>query len=483
MASWELQLISAIIRGGEECEERLRSAKEFGVDTGYFTDPTCISAWAQINDHYNRIDNWGHVPSEQLFMEWEVIDELVTPTENFTDICDQVRRRYLRKRGISLAEEFHEEASGGDPRAALVDLRTKVGNLLATAHSQKDVLFKEVGRAQAREQLDVAEKNKGLTGLPWPWMPMNLDTGGIHAGDYIMAWAIPKTGKTWFGLVVAVHLFIKGMRVLIYSKEMMWRDVLRRICCILAGVSYEGLKKGSLTPGERVRFMQATDKYTAGEFPGQIIFTTADRADGSTGGPAEIREKVDQHQPDFVFLDSAYMLEMPNQKGNPLDWKNLSVVNRELKQIFKTTGIPGLALFQENEVQGFKYAKSRGTASLAMNKGAVMDCDLGMKLVLNTKKHELSIVYAAAREVTSKGFTINAKWCEDVSYSGRHLHELGDDYAEDKKKSEVEKPRPTRTAKAMSPALKAVMEKAQPPVEKKTVNDEMEELDRDAKPE
>lgn len=467
MASWDLQLISAIIRGGDDSEERLRFARKFGVDANYFSDASCRSAWARINDHYNRIDNWGHVPSEQIFNQWGVVTELATPEDNFQDICDQLQRTYLQRKGLSLLEDVLEDMNGKNPRTALADLKTNIVGLLATAQSQQDVLFKEVAKEQAIEQFEQAEKHEGLTGLPWPWLKMNMDTGGIHPGDYLMAWAIPKTGKTWFGLLVATHLFKRGLRVLIYSKEMTWRDVLRRVCCILAEVSYDKLKKGTLAGPDKQKFLDALDKYTSGEFAGQIIFTTADRADGTTGGPAEIREKVDQHAPDFVFLDSAYMLEMPNQKGSPLDWKNLSVVNRELKQIFKQTGIPGLALFQENETQGYKYAKTRGTASMAMNKGAVMDCDLGMKLVLNTKTRELSIIYAAAREITAKGFTIHAEWCENYTYSGDHLHALGDDHAEEPKKKQADENKPKKTIKSFSP----VLQKAVP---KKTVSDETE---------
>ena len=66
-----------------------------------------------------------------------------------------------------------------------------------------------------------------------------------------------------------------------------------------------------------------------------------------------------------------------------------------------------------------------------MNTGAVMDCDLGIRLVKHSKRNELSIHYAAAREVNSQGFTINAIPCENFRYAHEELHNVGDDFEEE----------------------------------------------------
>ena len=104
----------------------------------------------------------------------------------------------------------------------------------------------------------------------------------------------------------------------------------------------------------------------------------------------------------------------------------MSIVNRRLKQIAKTTGIPMLAILQENERSAYKYSKSRGTASLAMNTGAVMDCDVGIRLVYHKRREEISIHLAAARETTEEGFTINALAAENFNYAHDGLYTLAD---------------------------------------------------------
>jgi replicative DNA helicase len=255
---------------------------------------------------------------------------------------------------------------------------------------------------------------------------MNAATQGIQDGDYIMVWAMPKSMKTWFGLVITAHLFESGRRVLIYSKEMTWASIRRRVACILAKVNYGKLKEGILNEAEERTYFEKLETITDPNFPGDLWFTPADRLDGSPGGPNEIRRKIESYRPHFVMLDSSYMLELPGSSSNALDWKQLSLVNRQLKQIAKQTGIPILSILQENERSAYKYSKSRGTASLAMNTGAVMDCDVGIRLVRHRVKNEISIHLAAARETTSEGFTINALAAENFEYAHDTLHRFED---------------------------------------------------------
>ena len=161
--------------------------------------------------------------------------------------------------------------------------------------------------------------------------------------------------------------------------------------------------------------------------------------DGGPGGPADIRRKIDLYKPHFVMLDSSYMLEMPDSKGSALDWRNLATVTRAIKQVCKTTGVATLAILQENERAAHKYAKSRGTASMAFNTMAGADCDLGFKLVLNAKTQELSLHYAIMREARGNGFTFNAKPFDNFEYSGDHMWEVGDDQEEPPTKAEAAK--------------------------------------------
>jgi hypothetical protein len=275
--------------------------------------------------------------------------------------------------------------------------------------------------------MDRIEENDGVTGIPFPWPLLNQELGGIQPGDLILIYALPKSMKTWIGLLICAFIALTGRTVLIYSREMTWETILRRIGCILAKVDYTRYKKNLLTMNERGRVLECMEFFQ--DSAGEIIFTDLERHDGTAGGPAEVREKIEIYKPEFVFLDSSYMLELPGSKTNPYDWRSLSVIMRELKQTAKSTLVPMVAVLQENERAALAYkGKSRGTASLAMNTGAIMDCDVAFRAVYNRRAGQISLHLPAGRETTFEGFTIWANAAENFGLaSNKPIWDVGDD--------------------------------------------------------
>jgi len=426
MANWELQLISSIIRA-DNPPKAWESVLKEGVHFRTLGSMEAKSLFSTIDAHYRRPNNFGHVPSEQTLSEQFPSLDLPRALENIQDLCEKIKGSYL-KRECEKAVGAWQEETAQDPFGALTTLYDAVGSLQEKTTNSKDVVFSKVALEETIEELRRTGDTQGLTGMPWPWTRLNAATQGIQPGDFIMVWALPKSMKTWFGLVIAAKLFSSGRRVLIYSKEMTWPQMRRRITAINAGINYTRLKSASLSVAEQTHLLQSVEETCAPDFPGELIFTDCDRADGSPGGPSEIRRKMDIYRPHFVLLDSSYMLELPgvNTSANALDWKVLSAINRQIKQIAKTTSIPILAILQENERSAYKYSKSRGTASLAMNTGAVMDCDVGIRLVYHKRKQEISIHLAAARETTDEGFTIHALAAENFGYAHDNLYSIGD---------------------------------------------------------
>ena len=300
-----------------------------------------------------------------------------------------------------------------------ITLLTTLRQDLALVHevhaAKSDIHFREVALQETVADIHRIETEDGITGLPYPWPVMNEHTGGLQPGDLALIWALPKSKKTWIGLYMIVHLFERGYRVMVYSKEMSWDNMRRRIACILGGVSYSKYKKGLLDEQEKAAILEQMDVLTAPWHGGELIFTDCDLPDGSVGGPNEIREKIETYRADAVFADSSYMLQVPGVK-DAMDWKAIAAVTRGLKQVAKTTLVPIIAIMQENEKAALKHRNSRGTASVAMYSGMVMDCDIGIRIVNNQRLNQTSLIFAACRETDFPGFTINTLLCEDFSH-------------------------------------------------------------------
>tara|TARA_Y100000114_G_scaffold157286_1_gene188901 strand:- start:7118 stop:8533 length:1416 start_codon:yes stop_codon:yes gene_type:complete len=436
MANWELQLITSIVRG-DQPPKNFETCLRQGIQFKTFSSIEAKTLWSAIESHYTRPHNFGYIPSEDSLSEQFPNLDLPKPLENLVDLCEKVNTGHLKRQADRHINKYLEILDE-DPFKAVADLQSDLAGLQEETSSNSDVSFSRVALQECISDIQNTMTASGVTGMPWPWARLNAATGGIQDGDFIMVWALPKSMKTWFGLVIAAELLRTGRRVLVYSKEMTWDAVRRRITSIIAKVDYTRLKKGDLSQAERAHYFDCIEQLASEDFPGELFFTNADRADGSPGGPTEIRRKIESYRPHFVLLDSAYMLELPNSGHNALDWKQLSLVNRQLKQIAKTTKIPILAILQENERSAMKYAKSRGTASLAMNTGAVMDCDVGLRLVYHSKRKEISIHCAAARETTDAGFTIHAIPGSNFSYAHNTLHNVGDDFREEEEENAVQ---------------------------------------------
>jgi replicative DNA helicase len=454
MANWELQLLASIV-SADDPPGAYEAAQRAGIQYPVFGGAEARALWAEVETHYRRPHNFGRIPSYQSLQETFPSLNLPSPVENLIDLCEKVRISHLRRESDRHVSDYLTGVAA-DPLAAVTALHTGLGQLQERTTLSNDVSFSHVGVDECQQDLDNALEHGGVTGMPWPWARLNKATGGIQPGDYILVWALPKSMKTWFGLVIAAHLIKTGRRVLCYSKEMTWNAIRRRISAILAGVNYRRLKEGALSSVERAHYMAAVAAVADPDFPGDLIFTQADRMDGTIGGPAEVQRKVDVYQPHFVMLDSSYMLELPGTGASALDWRQLSMVNRRLKQMAKSTGIPTLAINQESERAAYKYRQSRGTASLAMNSQAVMDCDVGIRLVLRQDRNELSVVLAAARETDDPGFTIHAHAAENFTYAHDTLHGVGDEF---KDKAEAAPPgappgAPTGSAVPDSPLMR-----------------------------
>lgn len=251
--------------------------------------------------------------------------------------------------------------------------------------------------------------------------------------------------NTWIGLYICLHLATSGYKTMIYSKEMTWEKMRTRIACLLAKIDYTKYRHGTMTEAEKEEVIKAAVWFVE-ECPGSIEFTRADRPDGSAGGPAEIREKIQVYKPDFVLLDSAYLLELPGMKMSAYDWKTMLLMTKDLKQIAISCDIPILAIFQESEDKALKSKGTRGTVSLALSKMMIQDVDLAIRCIYNKAAREMSLQLPAARETAFEGITIYAHACENFGYAHDRMWEVGDGAGGDDEFQQAEAPRPVEQA-------------------------------------
>ena len=166
---------------------------------------------------------------------------------------------------------------------------------------------------------------------------------GIDKLDYIIKGLQPKQlitliartglGKTWTLVKVAAHAQLDGYRVLFLTTEMSEEQIEDRIEAMLIGMLYEEFnynkfKSGSLDLHQEQIYYEFLERKARFE---PLIIDTAT-------GVSNVNAKIDQHKPDLVLVDSAYLME--DDRGSDQDWLRVAHITRDLKSLAKSKKIP-----------------------------------------------------------------------------------------------------------------------------------------------
>jgi len=428
VSAWGLQLIASILTADDPRKAWEFVSLERGLVADNILNMEARGVFEFMRMWFERPMDYGIIPSLQRV--GEQFPQLVLPTavEPLPDLCRAVMDEHLKQQLLSAQDTLAQSILEESPTEALRLLQENMAKISEQYVSEPDTHFAESMPGLITDHLAKLHDNEGLLGIPWPWDELNQETQGIHPGDMIVFYALPKSMKTWLALYVATWLFQRNYRILVFSREMQSDTMSLRCASIVAELDYARLKKGDLTKEELTRLYEAMDYLENYNGTGDLIYTRASKADGSAGGVSDIHRKIERYHPDLVILDSAYMMSDDREKKASTNWSNLQAISQDVKQMCAATKIPTIMVWQENEAKALKFkgTGARGTASIAMASQLVYDCDIAIRCILNEAASELSLHFTATRDCKLDGFTINAKPGYDFSFAGWELHDLGE---------------------------------------------------------
>lgn len=245
-----------------------------------------------------------------------------------------------------------EELRNGDDPSALVE----------TLH--KDTLT-DSSMCVSTQDFDKSEYYRKVIMTSFGIPTIDEATGGLGNGDLMYIVGRPADGKTTLLLHLMASWFWQGKNILLISNEIPWKDMLYKIDCILVGATVGEKRSGNFS--DETKAKMAALKYIQGIMPNKI--TIPDRP---VRKPAEIYSLVEQHKPDIVCIDGAYMMSMTGQ--SVVDWQDLAAVSRELKQLVNTKEIPIVGVIQANRTA--EGAKNVSGAAIAGTDALFQDPDI-----------------------------------------------------------------------------------------------------------
>ena len=345
----ELALLTKVI--DEQAFSILEKAK---IDESFFFSPEAIEAYRFIRDTYHAQATAGSIPSRELLKVYFPAFSFFHSNDTVQVLAEQLRRSKVSVEVQLFAQDLLAKVDA-NPLEALASIQSESHRLSALAGGSEDISMAQSARL-IEQRYNLVAEGGGLLGIPYPWQPLNEATQGLCPQNFVVIYGRPKSMKTWVATKMATHAYIAARRrVLFYSREMPPEEVLERGACIIAGVDYNEFINGRLQPGVRDRLFTilrelAEDESMVGSqnvrAPYFVVISDRDAADG--GGVAWLQSKIEEYDPDIVFVDGMYLMKDDRTRSTTIDWKNITHISQDMKSAARSYHIPIVGITQAN---------------------------------------------------------------------------------------------------------------------------------------
>jgi len=282
-------------------EDSLKKARELGIHTGLFLG-NAKTAWSFVDEYQTK---HGTIPSSDIIVSNSGCALRPPEEEERVQLSYLAERLYSRAQfralqyGLSKAEE---ELENGNQDDAVKEVNRLSDHLRSSRLAQLQV--HELAEI-APDVLALYERvRRGETGIPFPWPRMTDSTLGMWPGTLTFFVARPFSGKTWVGVILALHAWEQGKKVLFVTPEMSRVELAERMVAKYGNFSHRDMVSatlGTLVEKELEKVVRELEEKGRG---------IAILDDEEKLNPENIEQAIDAFGPDLTVIDSVYMLKV-----------------------------------------------------------------------------------------------------------------------------------------------------------------------------
>lgn len=373
MADWQAAFLSKVI-----LDEEMQAAVAAGITTEFFRDERYQRVYEFLTAHYGK---HGTAPDTEVVAQAFPTMEWKPQRQALSYLIEQMRRDrkfVLLTQGLTMAAD-HIESEDADEmevamHSALVQAR------LETSQSQ-DADFTERQVHVEERLLDRMDNPGMLRGISTGFKGIDFVTGGLQPEQFIVLLGTPKSFKSATLLAMALAVHAQAKSPLFIGFEMSGIEQEDRTTSLLSGVGLTKIMNGTLSQKE---FDAVQRALRAIEPMRPFVFSTDISSATTVSG---VQAKIQEYQPDVVFVDGAYLMQSEIQgveQGSP---QALTSISRGLKRLAQSSKIPIVVTTQASLV------RSRSGLSLASGmytQAWGQDCDvfLGVERQTEDKDRE-----------------------------------------------------------------------------------------------
>lgn len=254
-----------------------------------------------------------------------------------------VAENYMKRTAVaSVAECVRDLNAGGDVSEAIDTAVGILANLKRGFEQEKTVHIGHVVQ-EAVDELDDILSGKKSMGVPFGFEDLDSVTGGMEAGDLVVMAAPEKSGKSTLMIQVVFYNASRGVPCLIFSSEMMRKQILYRKALIDTKIRWIDLKRNRISEDERLALYRRLHELAA--LPIYIRHGVISILDIVSDVERYRRERSVA----LVAVDYIQRIVPVSKKANENREREVAAISSGLKNIAIDNGIPVIALSQVNE--------------------------------------------------------------------------------------------------------------------------------------
>ena len=333
MADVARRLISKIVSEGD-----FYPALNGQIRDTWFEDAEHRRVFQWMLDYYTRYKETPTAKALKLEFPAYQLLKVDEPYQFYIDRFRDARTRLiLADTGIDLQEALQD----GDLKLAKDRLSQGLNRVGAevSSLSDLDVVLEWRSRYDQYEEMRHMVDEGTLTGIPTGFPTYDNITGGFHDEQFILFVGQMKAGKSWLMMKSALAAQEAGKKVLFITFEMSLNEQLARYDALVSGTDSNKWLRNKLSDEDMRKFKEGMRLRTNME----PFIISADIS--ATTTPSGLSGKIDEHQPDIVYVDGVYLMEneLGHQSGTAQAYTSLS---RSMKRLAQRAGIPIVGTMQ-----------------------------------------------------------------------------------------------------------------------------------------
>lgn len=361
----EAKLIAAVCKNKD-----IASVLAADVDDMFTTH---ADVWEGVKDYYYKhstVPDLGVIAEK--YGEFDA-EEVTGVTEHY---LEELRNVYLNDRLEGIIEKAAKNHGKLEPKRLIQGILKSTTNLAKDANVVRDITLTDTedARNHFQKKRERAIANDGAIGIPTGFKVMDtMYPTGMAGGHMIVVIGWSGHGKSWFATLMACRAWINGYKPMIVSLEMSPEEVRDR--------AYTIMGSGEFRHSDFARGMvniDSFDRWASKNLQDMNDFIVVSSEGYGKVTPATVQTKINQHNPDIVFLDYQQLFDSDDGEGN--ETVRNRRISREFKRLASRNDIPVVNLTQATFDDPKDTDEPPRIEQVAWSKGIQQDADLALSV-------------------------------------------------------------------------------------------------------